>query len=352
MKADDQKPAEWLAPWGAAALLRQVAGIQVSVPELVSLCEQGKCQAYANHTPPGRGSVFEPLKPDAVWRNTQRLIFRRADISALAAKMNGGANPAAKTTSTADAIEAHQRALNALQWQRMQEEKSEALLRHLQETNPAAASMLLEARERAELAEQRAADLERQAAELAEGQGGTEELEGLRQQLEQLEQERAARQAAERRAEQAEAEAEGLRQQLCNVKAAYEALRRQERATQDVWAFAQAESTRKGYELAAITEELERLRQLAPTAEHAESPPETPASGLTFPYTTKELEAMRAAVAKYWEGYTPDKRQPTQVEVQLELCELLGLERMKNGDPPRKVKALAGAIKPDTLPDA
>ncbi len=138
------------------------------------------------------------------------------------------------------------------------------------------------------------------------------DLERLRQHLEQ---ERAARQAAERRAEQAEAEAEGLRQQLCNVKAAYEALRRQERATQ-------------------------------------ESPPEIPATGLTFPYTTKELEAMRAAVAKYWEGYTPDKRQPTQVEIQLELCELLGLERMKNGDPPRKVKALAGAIKPDTLPDA
>lgn len=228
----------------------------------------------------------------------------------------------------------------------------EAKTRNLEQADPEAASILREAIERADRAEQRATDLERQAAELAEGQGGTEELEGLRQQLEQLEQERAARQAAERRAEQAEAEAEGLRQQLCNVKAAYEALRRQERATQDVWAFAQAESTRKGYELAAITEELERLRQLAPTAEHAESPSETPASGLTFPYTTKELEAMRAAVAKYWEGYTPDKRQPTQVEVQLELCELLGLERMKNGDPPRKVKALAGAIKPDTLPDA
>ena len=59
---------------------------------------------------------------------------------------------------------------------------------------------------------------------------------------------------------------------------------------------------------------------------------------------------MRAAVAKYWEGYTAEKRQPTQVEIQMELCKLLGLE-LANGEAPRKVKALASAIKPVDLPD-
>lgn len=175
------------------------------------------------------------------------------------------------------------------------------------------------------------------------------EAEGLRQQLEQ---ERAARQAAEQRAKQVEAEAADLRQQLGNTKTAYEALRREYRAAHDGWTFAQAESTRKGYELTAATAELERLRQLAPTAEYAEYPPETPATGLTFPYATKDLEAMRAVVAQYWEGHTADKRQPTQKTIGHALGELLGLPPQSNGDPARKAIALASAIKPDTLSDA
>ncbi|SEI82562.1 hypothetical protein SAMN04244579_02133 [Azotobacter beijerinckii] len=61
---------------------------------------------------------------------------------------------------------------------------------------------------------------------------------------------------------------------------------------------------------------------------------------------------MRAAVAKYWEGYTTDKRQPTQKEVAIELGELLGLSLMKNKEPARKAVNLAAAIKPVDLPDA
>jgi hypothetical protein len=70
-------------------------------------------------------------------------------------------------------------------------------------------------------------------------------------------------------------------------------------------------------------------------------------TGLTFPYATKELQAMQKAALKYWAEYTPDKRQPTQIEVQLELCELLGLVVGNDATPPRKTIALAGAIKPD-----
>lgn len=79
---------------------------------------------------------------------------------------------------------------------------------------------------------------------------------------------------------------------------------------------------------------------------------ETPATGLTFPYVTRELEAMRAAALKYWANHAPDKRQPTQVEIQGELCKLLGLPLMNDNSPPRKAVELAAAIKPSTTPDA
>ncbi|SEJ09479.1 hypothetical protein SAMN04244579_03092 [Azotobacter beijerinckii] len=167
------------------------------------------------------------------------------------------------------------------------------------------------------------------------------ELE-LRQKLEQ---ERAVREAAE-------AEVAELRQQLGNAKTAYEWLRRENRAAHDGWKLDQAESTRKGQELAAANAELERMRLQATDTNQAGQQHEAPATGLTFPYATKELEAMRAAVAKYWEGYTTDKRQPTQKEVSIELGELLGLPRQGSGDPNRKAMNLAAAIKPVDLPDA
>lgn len=154
--------------------------------------------------------------------------------------------------------------------------------------------------------------------------------------------------------EHLEAETANLRRQLENstaslkdAKSAYEALRREHRAASNGWDAAQAESTRKGQELAAVTAELEHLRQRP-----AGKPTEATATGLTFPYVTKDLEAMRAAVAMYWEGYTPDKSQPSQKAIGHTLGELLGLPPQANGDPARKAINLATAIKPDTLPDA
>ncbi|WPP46629.1 hypothetical protein [Pseudomonas sp. AN-1] len=176
-------------------------------------------------------------------------------------------------------------------------------------------------------------DIEALASKMNGAAERTGEAEVLCQELEQ---ERAARHKAELRAEQAEAEAADLRQQLGNAKTAYEALRREHRAAHDGWTFAQAESTRKGYELTAATAEIERLRQLAPTAEHAEYPPETPATGLTFPYATKQLEATLEAALEHWQDFDPD-RPPLQ--------KLVVASIVSKGVPVRQAEELARAIK-------
>lgn len=139
----------------------------------------------------------------------------------------------------------------------------------------------------------------------------SQELEALR---EELESERRARNAADRRAEDAENTAASLRQQLFSNTIDH--------------------------------------RDQVDSPEWGGTTPQPHDAALSFPYETKELLAMRDAALKYWAGYTRDKRQPTQNEVQLELCELLGLSIGKGSTPPRKTIALAGAIKPDSLPEA
>lgn len=74
--------------------------------------------------------------------------------------------------------------------------------------------------------------------------------------------------------------------------------------------------------------------------------------GLVFPYSTKELEAMREAALKHWAEYTTDKRQPTQKAIALGIGERLNLPRQTSGDPARKAMILATAIKPDSLQEA
>lgn len=88
--------------------------------------------------------------------------------------------------------------------------------------------------------------------------------------------------------------------------------------------------------------ELRRVRGKQPNQSH-----DLISKTLVFPYATKELEAMRDAALKYWANHTQDKRLPTQVEIQFELCELLGLRISNDKEPPRKTKALAAAIRPD-----
>lgn len=112
----------------------------------------------------------------------------------------------------------------------------------------------------------------------------------------------------------------------------------------------QLEQERAAREAAEV--EVAQLRERLVSADPQARELRTPATGLTFPYSTKMLEAMRATVAKYWESYTPDKRQPTQKEIQQELCRLLGIALDPYKQPSQKAIYLATAIKPDDLPSA
>lgn len=183
------------------------------------------------------------------------------------------------------------------------------------------------------------------------------ELEELRQQLEQ---ERAAREAAEtellkRRAEDGKRTLDNMRHMLMHDHKEFAAM--QERAEQAERMVATLD--RQVIELTEsrqldnkIFKEMTRQLSECLGGRQPDITLEASSTGLIFPYATKELEAMRAAVAKYWEGYTTDKRQPTQKEVAIEIGELLGLSLMKNNDPARKAVNLAAAIKPNDLPDA
>ncbi|TWS07032.1 hypothetical protein [Pseudomonas extremaustralis] len=97
--------------------------------------------------------------------------------------------------------------------------------------------------------------------------------------------------------------------------------------------------------IAAQSEQLLSLQQSNnPEAEGA-------SSGISFPYSTRGLEALRSVAMEKWAGYTPDKRQPTQKEIGYAICEALGVDYQKTNEPPRKAKELATIIRPDDLPD-
>jgi hypothetical protein len=186
---------------------------------------------------------------------------------------------------------------------------------------------------------------------------GLTELEDLRQQLEQ---ERAKREAAEaellkRRGEDGTRALNDMRSML-GVHDHKEFSAMQKRAVYaenmvaalDLQLTEQSERRRRSEEMTA---ELAKRLSTNNQGPQASCQSESPTTGLAFPYSTKELEAMKAAALKYWANYTPDKRQPTQKEVGYELCELLSLPRQANNEPARKAVVLATAIRPDTLPE-
>lgn len=95
----------------------------------------------------------------------------------------------------------------------------------------------------------------------------------------------------------------------------------------------------------AQREQLQSLQQPSSTTGDGSS------TGITFPYSTKGLEALRAVALKQWADYTPEKRQPTQKEIGYAICEALGVKYQKTNEPPRKAKELATIIRPDDLPE-
>lgn len=192
------------------------------------------------------------------------------------------------------------------------------------------------------------------------------ELEVLR---ETAEQDRSSREAAWLRAEQAEKLAEQLADQRDRMEAKADIFQDELESSKDVVnelksALEHEQMARKYAESLAgdLRDELEdeHNARLAENSERAggcrcacEQDNETSptSAGITFPYVTRELEAMCAAALKHWANYTPDKRQPTQKKIGIELGELLGLDRQANGEPARKAIVLATAIRPNLQAD-
>jgi hypothetical protein len=96
-----------------------------------------------------------------------------------------------------------------------------------------------------------------------------------------------------------------------------------------------------------IKSQSEQLETLQRTEEPGQ---DQTTGGITFPYSTKGLEALRTVALKHWADYTPDKRQPTQKDIGYAICEEFGLNYQKGNEPPRKAKELATIIRPDDLP--
>lgn len=108
-------------------------------------------------------------------------------------------------------------------------------------------------------------------------------------------------------------------------------------------------------ELEDLREQLEQERvaraaaeQRAELAEAGKLPQQLggqPVGCLTFPYATRQLEAMRDAATKFWQSHDRSKPAPHGIQKQVQnfLAE-------RTGTNSRKVQELAAAIKPDDLP--
>jgi len=81
----------------------------------------------------------------------------------------------------------------------------------------------------------------------------------------------------------------------------------------------------------------------APKADRPDS--DTTAGGLTFPYATKHLEAMRDAASHFWKEH--DRTTPAPYGIQKKVQNFLA---GRTGENTRKLAELAAAIKPDNLP--
>lgn len=175
------------------------------------------------------------------------------------------------------------------------------------------------------------------------------DLEALRSQLEQ---ETAARKAAE--AELLKFRAEGGKQALDKLRnmtmyspAEFAAMReRAEQAEHMVTAMEkqlteQAEQKRLDEKI--FSSMASQLREL-----HSDAQPSSKGinfTGLSFPYSTKHLEAMRDAAVEFWQHHDPTKPAPYGIQKTVQ-----GFLAKQTGENARKLAELAKAIKPDGLP--
>jgi hypothetical protein len=351
----------WLEIGQAVDWLQRLTESPVTPQELISLCDAKQCAVYVDIKKPLKGSdedtwilevtghgiqkIRNPmalvesgmlrdgrleLLGRATWKDekgayvTESIewdasavmvdifpIFKPADIQALARKMNGAINQ-----PTADDIEAlHDQLKKAC------EAKENAL--YLTDKYKA-------------------------------------ELEVLR---ETAEQDRSSSEAAWLRAEQAESQANELRSQLGRMAAkaescfsAYES--HKALASELSNELSQEQMARKHAEtlVRSLLDELEagHRYRMDKNIEYTDNSSRSckegvaispPSAGITFPYTTKQLEAMRDAALAYWVEH--DRSKPAPYGIQKTVASFLSA---RIGDNPRKLPELAGAIKPDDLP--
>lgn len=188
------------------------------------------------------------------------------------------------------------------------------------------------------------------------------ELEVLR---ETAEQDRSSRESAWFRADQAENLAKEIADQRdrMEAKADYyqDSLEESRAAVAELKNTVEHEQMARKYAeslVMALRDELEDEYQtrMAENMERAESPlcncakgdAVSPSSaGITFPYATKQLEAMRDAALAHWVEH--DRSKPAPYGIQKTVASFLSA---RIGDNSRKLPELAGAIKPDDLPKA
>lgn len=187
------------------------------------------------------------------------------------------------------------------------------------------------------------------------------ELETLR---ETAEQDRSYREAAWLRAEQAEQALEELKQKMSRLDAKTERYRHvmEQRSawvdelniTVEHERLARKYAEELALELRAeleseyqarMAERLERPDPAGCTCELSETADKS--SGITFPYSTKQLEAMRDAALAHWTEH--DRSKPAPYGIQKTVGNFLA---ERTGQNSRKLAELAAAIKPDGLPRA
>jgi hypothetical protein len=76
------------------------------------------------------------------------------------------------------------------------------------------------------------------------------------------------------------------------------------------------------------------------------------AGGLSFPYSTPDLEAMQKAAVRYWVKRSEGKQKPTQKAIAITITETLGAELTAEMKPPRKAVEYAIAIQPKQYREA
>lgn len=333
---------DWLEVEQALDWLQDLTGTAITTNELLQLCESKQCAAYADvsglpsdefgfdtGTAKGIHLVTNPLqafgegwRPREIWTSGDTYtqvgatllfsdlppwkrapIFQRTDIQALAAKMNATVGQ----PTDADIEELREQLKKAV------EAKENAW--HLTDKYKAELELLREKAEQVENVTKQLADqLEQMEAKADHYQGALKSSQAVVAEL--------------------------------NVTVGHEQLARKYAESLAIELRNELEDEHN----ARLAERMERAESCRCSCEQDNE--DSPLSaGITFPYATKELEAMCAAALKHWANYTPDKRQPTQKKIGIELGELLGLELQANGEPARKAIVLATAIRPNLQAD-